>query len=160
VRTLVTIARAAVGVFSGSAERSINESTTPAPAVAPIAVATKTTRAVRAKLGAGAKYPHSGLKFPAERIRTPQASAVAAVEIVHFASGPLPSHWCNFAQNNLAKTLVPRPILVCLTGRAAIGKPGREGRRQNRHKNWELLPIGTILARYGLALGSLITNPS
>jgi hypothetical protein len=55
VRTLVTIARAAVGVFSGSPERSINESTTPAPAVAPIAVATRTTRAVRAKLGAGAK---------------------------------------------------------------------------------------------------------
>jgi hypothetical protein len=55
VRTLVTIARAAVGVFSGSAERSIKESTTPAPAVAPIAVATRTTRAVRAKLGAGAK---------------------------------------------------------------------------------------------------------
>ena len=55
VRTLVTIARAAVGVFSGSPERSISESTTPAPAVAPIAVATRTTRAVRAKLGAGAK---------------------------------------------------------------------------------------------------------
>src|SRR5262249_17792171 len=55
VRTLVTIARAAVGVFSGSPERSINEITTPAPAVAPMAVATRTTRAVRAKLGAGAK---------------------------------------------------------------------------------------------------------
>ena len=54
-RTLVTIARAATGVFSGSLVRSIRESTTPAPAVAPIAVATKTTRAVRAKLGAGAK---------------------------------------------------------------------------------------------------------
>ena len=54
-RTLVTIARAAAGVFSGSLGRSIRESTTPAPAVAPIAVATRTTRAVRAKLGAGAK---------------------------------------------------------------------------------------------------------
>jgi hypothetical protein len=54
-RTLVTIARAATGVFSGSLGRSTRESTTPAPAVAPIAVATKTTRAVRAKLGAGAK---------------------------------------------------------------------------------------------------------
>jgi hypothetical protein len=54
-RTLVTIARAATGVFSGSLERSTRDSTTPAPAVAPIAVATKTTRAVRAKLGAGAK---------------------------------------------------------------------------------------------------------
>jgi hypothetical protein len=54
-RTLVTIARAATGTFSGSLGRSIKESTTPAPAVAPIAVATKTTRAVRAKLGAGAK---------------------------------------------------------------------------------------------------------
>ena len=55
VRTLVTIARAAIGVLSGSPERSIRDSTTPAPAVAPIAVATRTTRAVRAKLGAGAK---------------------------------------------------------------------------------------------------------
>jgi hypothetical protein len=55
VRTLVTIARAATGVFSGSLGRSTRESTTPAPAVAPIAVATKITRAVRAKLGAGAK---------------------------------------------------------------------------------------------------------
>jgi hypothetical protein len=54
-RTLVTIARAATGVFSGSAGRSTSDRTTPAPAVAPIAVATKTTRAVRAKLGAGAK---------------------------------------------------------------------------------------------------------
>jgi hypothetical protein len=54
-RTLVTIARAATGVLSGSLGRSIRESTTPAPAVAPIAVATRTTRAVRAKLGAGAK---------------------------------------------------------------------------------------------------------
>jgi hypothetical protein len=54
-RTLVTIARAATGVFSGSLGRSTRESTTPAPAVAPIAVATRTTRAVRAKLGAGAK---------------------------------------------------------------------------------------------------------
>ncbi len=54
-RTLVTIARAATGAPSGSFGRSIRESTTPAPAVAPIAVATKTTRAVRAKLGAGAK---------------------------------------------------------------------------------------------------------
>jgi hypothetical protein len=54
-RTLVTMARAATGTFSGSLGRSIKESTTPAPAVAPIAVATKTTRAVRAKLGAGAK---------------------------------------------------------------------------------------------------------
>jgi hypothetical protein len=54
-RTLVTIARAATGVFSGSLGRSMRESTTPAPAVAPIAIATKTTRAVRAKLGAGAK---------------------------------------------------------------------------------------------------------
>jgi hypothetical protein len=54
-RTLVTIARAAIGAFSGSLGRSISESTTPAAAVAPIAVATKTTRAVRAKLGAGAK---------------------------------------------------------------------------------------------------------
>jgi hypothetical protein len=54
-RTLVTIARAATGVFSGSLGRSMRERTTPAPAVAPIAVATKTTRAVRAKLGAGAK---------------------------------------------------------------------------------------------------------
>jgi hypothetical protein len=53
--TLVTLARAAAGVFSGSLGRSIRESTTPAPAVAPIAVATRTTRAVRAKLGAGAK---------------------------------------------------------------------------------------------------------
>jgi hypothetical protein len=54
-RTLVTIARAATGVLSGPLGRSIKESTTPTPAVAPIAVATKTTRAVRAKLGAGAK---------------------------------------------------------------------------------------------------------
>ena len=54
-RTLVTIARAATGLFSGSLGRSSRESTTPAPAVAPIAVATKTTRAMRAKLGAGAK---------------------------------------------------------------------------------------------------------
>jgi hypothetical protein len=54
-RTLVTIARAATGTFSGSLGRSTSESTTPAPAVAPIAVATRTTRAVRAKLGAGAK---------------------------------------------------------------------------------------------------------
>ena len=54
-RTLVTIARAVTGFFSGSLGRSIRESTTPAPAVAPIAMATKTTRAVRAKLGAGAK---------------------------------------------------------------------------------------------------------
>jgi hypothetical protein len=53
-RTLVTIARAASGVFSGSAGRSMREKTTPAPAIAPIAVATRTTRAVRAKLGAGA----------------------------------------------------------------------------------------------------------
>jgi hypothetical protein len=54
-RTLVTIARAATGLFSGSLGRSSRESTTPAPAVAPIAVATKTMRAMRAKLGAGAK---------------------------------------------------------------------------------------------------------
>jgi hypothetical protein len=54
-RTLVTMARAASGVFSGSAGRSTSEKTTPAPAIAPIAVATRTTRAVRAKLGAGAK---------------------------------------------------------------------------------------------------------
>jgi hypothetical protein len=74
-RTLVTIARAATGIFSGSLGRSIRENTTPAPAVAPIAVATKTTRAVRAKLGAGAKYPHSGLKLPPERINTPASQA-------------------------------------------------------------------------------------
>ncbi len=54
-RTLVTMARAATGVRSGSLGRSMSERTTPAPAVAPIAVATSTTRAVRAKLGAGAK---------------------------------------------------------------------------------------------------------
>ena len=54
-RTLVTIARAATGLFSGSLGRSNRESTTPAPAVAPIAVATNTMRAMRAKLGAGAK---------------------------------------------------------------------------------------------------------
>ena len=54
-RTLVTMARAAIGVFCASAGRSTNDRTTPAPAVAPIAVATRTTRAVRAKLGAGAK---------------------------------------------------------------------------------------------------------
>ena len=54
-RTPVTIARAATGVFSGWLGRSTRESTTPAPAVAPIAVATKTTRTVRAKLGVGAK---------------------------------------------------------------------------------------------------------
>jgi hypothetical protein len=54
-RTLVTMARAATGTFSGSLGRSSRDSTTPAPAVAPIAVATRTTRAVRAKLGAGAK---------------------------------------------------------------------------------------------------------
>jgi hypothetical protein len=54
-RTLVTMARAASGVFSGSAGRSISAKTTPAPAVAPMAVATRTTRAVRAKVGAGAK---------------------------------------------------------------------------------------------------------
>lgn len=54
-RTLVTMARAATGVLSGSAGRSISDNTTPAPAVAPIAVATRTTRAVRAKLGAGAR---------------------------------------------------------------------------------------------------------
>jgi hypothetical protein len=54
-RTLVTIARAAIGVFSGSLGRPMSERTTPAPAVAPIAVATSTMRAVRAKLGAGAK---------------------------------------------------------------------------------------------------------
>jgi hypothetical protein len=55
VRTLVTIARAATGLLSGSLGRSIRESTTAGQVVAPIAVATKTTRAVRAKLGAGAK---------------------------------------------------------------------------------------------------------
>jgi hypothetical protein len=55
VRTLVTMARAASGVFSGSAGRSMSAKTTPAPAVAPTAVATRTTRAVRAKLGVGAK---------------------------------------------------------------------------------------------------------
>jgi hypothetical protein len=54
-RTLVTMARAAIGVFCASAGRSTSDRTTPAPAVAPIAVATRTTRAVRAKLGAGAK---------------------------------------------------------------------------------------------------------
>ena len=54
-RTLVTIAGAATGLFLGSLGRSTSESTTPAPAVAPIAVATKTMRAMRAKLGAGAK---------------------------------------------------------------------------------------------------------
>jgi hypothetical protein len=54
-RTLVTMARAAIGVFCASAGRSTSDKTTPAPAVAPIAVATRTTRAVRAKLGAGAK---------------------------------------------------------------------------------------------------------
>ena len=54
-RTLVAMARAATGTFSGSLGRSSRDSTTPAPAVAPIAVATRTTRAVRAKLGAGAK---------------------------------------------------------------------------------------------------------
>jgi hypothetical protein len=54
-RTLVTIARAATGAFSGSLGLSMSDKTTPAPAVAPIAVATSTTRAVRAKLGAGAK---------------------------------------------------------------------------------------------------------
>jgi hypothetical protein len=54
-RTLVTIARAAIGVLSGSLGRLMSDRTTPAPAVAPIAVATRTTRAVRAKLGAGAK---------------------------------------------------------------------------------------------------------
>jgi hypothetical protein len=30
-----------------------------------------------------------------------------------------------------------------------MGKPETAGTGQNRHKNWELLPIGTILA--GLA---------
>lgn len=54
-RTVVTIARVATGVLSGPLERSTSDRTTPAPAVAPIAVATSTTRAVRAKLGAGAK---------------------------------------------------------------------------------------------------------
>jgi hypothetical protein len=54
-RTLVTIARAAIGVFCAPAGRSTSDRTTPAPAVAPIAVATRTTRTVRAKLGAGAK---------------------------------------------------------------------------------------------------------
>ncbi len=54
-RTLVTMARAAIGVFCASAGRSTSDRTTPAPAVAPIAVATRTTRAVRAKLGAGAR---------------------------------------------------------------------------------------------------------
>jgi hypothetical protein len=54
-RTLVTMARAAIGAFPTSAGRSTSDRTTPAPAVAPIAVATRTTRAVRAKLGAGAK---------------------------------------------------------------------------------------------------------
>jgi hypothetical protein len=54
-RTLVTMARAAIGIFCASAGRSTSDRTTPAPAVAPIAVATRTTRAVRAKLGAGAR---------------------------------------------------------------------------------------------------------
>jgi len=53
--TLVTIARAATDVRRGSGERSTSVKTTPAPAVAPIAVATSTMRAVRAKLGAGAR---------------------------------------------------------------------------------------------------------
>ena len=68
--TLVTIACAAIdAVRSWSADgRSISESTTAAPAVAPMAVATNTTRTVRMKLGAGARYPHSELKLPAERI--------------------------------------------------------------------------------------------
>jgi hypothetical protein len=52
--TLVTIARAATDVRCGSGERSTSVKTTPAPAVAPIAVATSTMRTVRAKLGAGA----------------------------------------------------------------------------------------------------------
>ena len=53
--TLVTMARAATDVSCGAGERSISDKTTPAPAVAPIAVATRTIRAVRAKLGAGAR---------------------------------------------------------------------------------------------------------
>jgi len=91
-RTLVTMARAAIGVFCASAGRSTSDRTTPAPAVAPIAVATSTTRAVRAKLGAGARWPHSGLKFPAERIRisrfaTPSAPRKTRASLLepHFA---------------------------------------------------------------------------
>ena len=55
--TLVTMAWAVIdAVLSRSlAGRSISERTTAAPAVAPMAVATSTTRAVRIKLGAGAK---------------------------------------------------------------------------------------------------------
>jgi hypothetical protein len=102
----------------------MRESTTPAPAVAPIAVATRTTRAVRAKLGAGAKYPHSGLKLPAERISSPASQTVAAFEIT-LCWRPQP--WCCFAHNNQAKALVPRPILVGLTAPGAIGKTGLPG---------------------------------
>jgi len=54
-RTLVTMARVAIGIFCASAGRSTSDRTTPAPAVAPIAVATRTTRAVRARLGVGAR---------------------------------------------------------------------------------------------------------
>ncbi len=53
---LVTSAWAAIEVLSSLAPgRSTNETTTTAPAVAPIAVATKTMRSVRMKLGAGAR---------------------------------------------------------------------------------------------------------
>jgi hypothetical protein len=53
--TLLTIARLATDVRSGTGVRSTSDKTTPAPAVAPIAVATSTIRAVRAKLGAEAR---------------------------------------------------------------------------------------------------------
>jgi hypothetical protein len=54
---LVTMARGATDAVSSlrPAGRSISDTTTAAPAVAPIAVATKTTRIVLMKLGAGAR---------------------------------------------------------------------------------------------------------
>ncbi len=58
---------------SASAERPTSDSTTAAPAVAPIAMATTTIRAVRAKLGAGTMYPHSGCELPAKRITASEA---------------------------------------------------------------------------------------
>ena len=48
--------------------KSTSDKTTPPPAVAPMAVATKTICMLRLKLFAPATYPHSGWKFFARRI--------------------------------------------------------------------------------------------
>jgi hypothetical protein len=52
---LVTSACAAIELSASAPGRSSRETTTAAPAVAPTAVATSTTRALRRKLGAGAR---------------------------------------------------------------------------------------------------------